>query len=197
MFRRQALSSPANESSELGLQLRVTTLESMWPLILTIPFAMLLPNEFLASNKLFKSYVLILQTIVPNIEAIARLSQFPDLTRVMLSMAFSIALVQGVLFWHRVHIDVRLLRAKAGECGVILIIFLGMLAVMIGIVDLMPHNLGGSARTDIFIRQVSESRLWLGIVAGLIGPVVAAMAVVSIALLLHSREILLNRGGHS
>ncbi len=135
---------------------------SLVPALLVAWFS---PTNVLSRSHVLTSYVEIVTQLVPTIANRAALSSFPEITKLVLSVLWTIVPFQIVYtcvflnFWTIETVKAR----PVFFVSAILLLLLPLTLYSMFFYDPMPSDLNGSMTSDLVLRQMSTSPTWLAI----------------------------------
>jgi hypothetical protein len=157
------------------MKYKFANIVSIATLIVGIALALFIPENVLSVYGALRSFVEFMASLIPSINNLAKLSAFPEVTKLVLSWTWAIAPIVFIFFLYdflptplSAETLARYERYKIVLTLSVYIFLPAMIfaaAVLLG--DLTPRQSGGTVG-DAVDRSMSESRLWLGVVASCI-----------------------------
>jgi len=169
---------------------------SLVPAVLIAVFA---PHDALAKYAAIHNYVSICEALVPGIKRLARVSSFPEVTELVLSITWTLVPVQVLLclIWEPLRPNWQRIRERRFYFTCSLIVA-GSAVVMLALLfDITPSDLEGGMFNEQLLHSVSTSPLWLGVIAGVMVSSVALLLYAILFALRHFPTIYLSsKGAH-
>lgn len=183
-FRKEAAShdsvtrapSPSNYDERGDRRFHFGTQESgrntVWIILLglivtTMP-ATLVPDDVLSRFAILDGYANLLGDLIPSINALASVSVFPEVTRLVLACAWTCAPVQTLLLLlsGSAVFDLGYLRRRRFFYAFLLSVALIVVTTLALFQYVDPSDLVGNTLSERVLRSMSTSKLALGLIAG-------------------------------
>lgn len=139
-------------------------------ILLGLMVAVISPNTVLTDSPVLHAFTDFMALLIPGIDRLAKVSQFPEVTRFTSAVLWATVPLQALVsaypgvYVFRMEI-IRQRKLFAFICWVAMPLLV-LLMASISIQELNPEKL---ARKNLFawgLRSVSESRVWLGVIGG-------------------------------
>jgi hypothetical protein len=168
----------------------------LFGLFVTATTALFAPTDVLSQFKYLDAYVKYVGAVILSIDAMAEVSLFPQVTRLVLSCAWTVALIQTLLmYWRRtIMFDLEYARQRKYIFTFLLMIALLAVLTLARFQYIDPADLLGNTLSNSVLRAMSTSRLALGFVSGCLAIFVAASLAMFIECGRRISEIYFNRG---
>jgi len=169
-------------------------------LALLSALALLLPDDAISRYALLRDYTTLCRTFIPGIDRLARVSSFPEVTTVVVSVMWTLVPFLTAIYFLRTRIPiefwqrVRRNRFYFAFSIIVVVVSIGLIVV---IYDVEPNDLEGGLLNERILYGVSTSRLGLGLVAGLFLSAIAPLLCMVLMWLTNIRHIYFEqRGGN-
>jgi len=132
--------------------------------------ALLTPDNVLSQHPSIDQYTQIFRHVLPSIDRLAAVSSFPDVTRLVLTVEWTMLPIQTILFivFRSYTAKVDLLRERRFLIAVGLPILVGIFLWCAALLyEVTPMDLQGNLLNESLLRSVSTSRLGLGIISSI------------------------------
>jgi hypothetical protein len=147
-------------------------------MLLLVLVAVIVPQDVITRNRFLHDYVAVSGTVVPGIERLAAVSSFPEVTRLVVSLMWTLVPVFTALYFVKVQVP-EIFFARYREkpffltfATVVMAISIALLAVLF---DITPEDLKGGLINESVLRAVSTSRIGLGLIAGFFSAAITMM----------------------
>lgn len=133
--------------------------------------ALLAPDSVLSAFPALNEYTQILRDIFPAIDRLASVSAFPEVTRLVLSLEWTLLPLQALLYFIFVSrsVNFTLWRERRTFIAIGLPILLGLFVWGTAIFfEVNPSDLQGQMKSERMLRLVSTSRLGLAVASSLV-----------------------------
>jgi hypothetical protein len=132
--------------------------------------ALLAPDNVLSQHPSLDHLTMILRNLLPSIDRLAVVSSFPEVTRLVLAVEWTILPIQTILFivFRTYAVKVDLLRERRFLIAFGLPILVGVFVWCVALLyEVTPTDLQGNLLNESLLRSVSTSRLGLGIISSI------------------------------
>jgi hypothetical protein len=161
-------------------------------LLLLVLVAVIVPQDVITRNRFLQDYVAVSGAVVPGIERLAAVSSFPEVTRLVVSLMWTLVPVFAAVYFPKVQVP-EIFFARYREKPFLLAfatVVMAMSIVLLAVLfEITPEDLKGGLINESVLRAVSTSRIGLGLIAGFFSAGIAMMIYVVLLWLLNLRRI--------
>jgi hypothetical protein len=147
-------------------------------MLLLVLVAVIVRLDVITRNPFLHDYVALIGTVIPAIERLAAVSSFPQVTRLVVSLMWTLVPVFTALYLMKVQVPQTFV-ARYREKPFFLtfaIVVVGISIVLLAVLfDITPEDLEGGLINESVLRAVSTSRIGLGLIAGFFSAGIAMM----------------------
>jgi hypothetical protein len=143
--------------------------------------AVIVPQDVITRNRFLHDYVAVSGIVIPSVEKLAAVSSFPEVTRLVVSLMWTLVPVFTALYLVKVQVpEIFSVRYREKPffltfATVVMAMSIVLLAVLF---DITPEDLKGGLLNESVLRAVSTSRMGLGFIAGFFSAAIAMMLFV-------------------
>jgi len=153
-------------------------------MLLLVFVALVVPQDVVTRNRFLHDYVALSSTVIPGIQRLAAVSSFPEVTRLVFSLMWTLVPVFTAAYFFKVQVpEIFFTRYREKPffltfATVVMAISIVLLAVLF---EITPEDLKGGLINESVLRAVSTSRMGLGLIAGFFSAGIAMMVFVVLA----------------
>jgi hypothetical protein len=172
-------------------------------LLLLVPaliVALFTPASVLSSFPILEKFTSIFRDISPAIDRLAGVSSFPQVTKLVLSVEWTLVPAQVALFYLRLNpsFDLDNFRARRAYLTVVMFLLLGTFVwSTVMLFDVTPADLKGGMYGETLLRLACTSRLGLAVVTSLSISVTALLLAIFCIWVRHIRDIYFDHWGRN
>jgi hypothetical protein len=167
-------------------------------MLLLVLVAVIIPRDVITKYPVLQEYIALIGAAIPGIERLAAVSSFPEVTRLVVSLMWTLVPVFTAVYFLKVQVPESFFTRYRerpfffGFGTVVVAISVVLLAVLY---DITPEDLKGGLINETVLRTISTSRIGLGLIAGFFSAGIAGMIYVVLMWLLNLPRIYFSKRG--
>jgi hypothetical protein len=139
------------------------------PVLVLALVALLAPEDVISRYPLLQTYTAACRAVIPGIDRLARVSSFPEVTRLVVSMMWTAVLILAVMYVLKLKVPGDGWEQYSGRRPylTLTIIVMALSVVSVAVLyEIEPEDLRGGMLNERVLRGLSTSRLGLGMITG-------------------------------
>lgn len=167
-------------------------------MLLLVLVAVIVPQDVITQYRFLQDYIAVSGAVIPGIERLAAVSSFPEVTRLVVSLMWTLVPIFTVVYFLKVQVpDVFFVRFRQRPFFFnFLIVVVAISVVLLAVLfDIAPEDLKGGLINETVLRAISTSRMGLGLITGFFSAGIAMMVYVVLMWLLNLPRIYFSKRG--
>ena len=154
--------------------------------------AVTIPADVITQYRFLRGYIAVSSTIIPGIERLAAVSSFPEVTRLVVSMMWTLVPIFTAVYLLKMRVpeeNFEQFRQRPFVLTFSIIIVASLIVLFAVLREMTFDDLARGTISEIILRGVSTSRVSLGLIAGFLSAAIAAMLYIVLIWFLNLRRI--------
>jgi hypothetical protein len=147
-------------------------------MVLLTLVAVIVPRDVIAQYRFLEDYIAGSGAVIPGIERLAAVSSFPEVTRLVVSLMWTLVPILTALYLLKVEVP-ESFYAQFRQRPLYLtfgIVVMAISVVLLAVLhDITPEDLEGGLINETVLRAMSTSRMGLGLITGFFAAGIAGM----------------------
>jgi len=151
----------------------------LWPIVVTLPIAIVAPDNVLSYSQAIVTFVSILQRMIPNIDALAGISKFPEVTKLVCSSAYTLVPIHLGVIWRETRMNRNTIRSRPMNGTLFVLVLACVFWVFTASLGVFPPPEKAVTQSELLMQSMGQTRIALGFGAGFVCTLLACVAAIA------------------